>query len=158
MLAWKEEGPGALDWLLRTNLPLMQAVRHHRAGDGTKAMAAFGEWDPSEDIFDVISVEDIYPSINTGDVSDDIFDPLKPLAHVDECIALAEKLSFGLADNEAFWSWIARHSPLAREKAWFKQETLEELRGELQDEGEDGEEGGEEETDKTNASNNDAGK
>ena len=71
---------------------------------------------------------------------------------MDECIAFAEKLSFGLADNEAFWSWIARYSPLAREKAWFKQETLEELRGELQDEGEDGEEGGEEETDKTNAS------
>ena len=37
----ERKGPGALDWLLRTNLPLMQAVRHHRAGDATKAMAAF---------------------------------------------------------------------------------------------------------------------
>ena len=40
----KNSGGGALDWLLRTNLPLMQAVRHHRAGDDTKAMAAFREW------------------------------------------------------------------------------------------------------------------
>ena len=133
---------GALDWLLRTNLPLMQAVRHHRAGDDTKAMAAFGEWEGDDGLFPDLLLE--------GDGR--FFDPLEPLAHVDECIAFAEKLSFGLADNEAFWSWIARYSPLAREKAWFKQETLEELRGELQDEGEDGEEGGEEETDKTNAS------
>ena len=37
---WKEKGPGALDWLLRTNLPLMQAVRHHRAGDAAVRRAA----------------------------------------------------------------------------------------------------------------------
>ena len=142
----ERKGPGALDWLLRTNLPLMQAVRHHRAGDGTKAMAAFREWEGDDDLF---------PS---GSDPSEFFDPLEPLAQVDECIALAENFSFGLADNEALWNWIARHSPLAREKAWFKQETLEELRGEMQDKGEDGEEGGEEKTDKTNASNNDAGK
>ena len=150
ILAQKGEGPGALDWLLRTNLPLMQAVRHHRAGDATKAMAAFGEWD--EDDCDDLFPECVLVVEGLPCLFEDIFDPLEPLAHVDECIALAEKLSFGLADNEAFWSWIARHSPLVREKAWFKQETLEELRGEVQDKGEDGEEGGEEETDKTNAS------
>ena len=60
---------------------------------------------------------------------------------MNECIALAEKLSLGLADNEAFWSWIARHSPLVREKAWFKRETLKELGGEVQDKGEGGEGG-----------------
>ena len=54
---------------------------------------------------------------------------------MDECIAFAEKLSLGLADNEAFWSWIARHSPLVRKSnAWFKRETLEELVAEVQDE------------------------
>jgi len=116
----KEEGPGALDWLLRTNLQLMQAVRHHRAGDDTKAMAAMGKWEGDGDLF----THDFYEDFNY-----EFGTPLKRLAHVNECIALAEKFSFGLADNEAFWSWIARHSPLAREKAWFKQETLKELRG-----------------------------
>ena len=57
--------------------------------------------------------------------------------------------SFGLADDEAFWSWIAHHSPLVREKAWFKRETIEELADEVQNhgsnDGEDGEDGEDEE-------------
>ena len=43
--------PGALDWLLRTNLHFMQAVRHHRAGDVAKAMAAFGEDNDAEELW-----------------------------------------------------------------------------------------------------------
>ena len=43
--------PGALDWLLRTNLHFMQAVRHHRAGDVTKAMTALGEDNDAEELW-----------------------------------------------------------------------------------------------------------
>ena len=97
--------PNCLDWLLLENLPPMQATRYHRAGDDTTAMAVFEE-------------------LNEGEIFSTSFLP----ENVDECIALAEQLSLGLADNEDFWSWIARHSPLVREsKAWFKRETIEEL-------------------------------
>ena len=108
--------PNCLDWLLRDNLPLMQAIRHHRAGDDTMAMAVFEEWGGGSDV--------LYAREWDHGELDDEDGEMK----VDECIAFAEKLSLGLADNEDFWSWIARHSPLVQEsKAWFKRETIEEL-------------------------------
>ena len=78
--------PGALDWLLRTNLPLMQAVRHHRAGDATKAMAAFGKGNNAEELWAGTRYRVGSDSYMLG------FHGFGPLAHVDECIAVAEKL------------------------------------------------------------------
>ena len=126
ILVESDPPPNCLDWLLRENLPVMQAIRHHRAGDDTMAIAVFEEWGGCGNVLYSREWEN-------GDLDE---------MNVDERIALAEKLSLGLADNEAFWSWIARHSPLVRESnAWFKRETLEELVAEGQDEqGDHGEE------------------
>ena len=119
--------PGALDWLLRTNLHFMQAVRHHRAGDVTKAMTALGEDNDAEELWAGILYRD-----GTGEYLLGWKQREGTRLFPCECIAFAEKLSFGLADDEAFWSWIARHSPLVRWKAWFKRETIEELADEVQ--------------------------
>lgn len=111
----------------------MQAIRHQRAGDSKKAMAAMeaiaADWYENGDHLFCAYLEEHDGTQNVDE-------------YVDEYIAENEKLSLGLADNEAFWSWIARHSPLVRESnAWFKRETLEELVAEVQDEqGNNGEE------------------
>ena len=138
ILVESDPPPNCLDWLLRDNLPLMQAIRHQRAGDSTKAVAAMEamatEWDSSEDHLFVSHFDAWMEEYDVREQNAD--------EYVDEYIAENEKLSLGLADNEAFWSWIARHSPLVRESnAWFKRETLEELAAEVQDE--QGDHGGE---------------
>ena len=110
ILVESDPPPNCLDWLLRDSLPLMQAIRHQRAGDSTKAMAAMEamatEWDSNEDHL-FVSHFDAWMEKYDGRQNAD--------EYVDEYIAENEKLSLGLADNEAFWSWIARHSPLVRE-------------------------------------------
>ena len=133
ILVESDPPPNCLDWLLRDNLPLMQAIRHQRAGDSKKAMAAMeaiaADWYENGDHLFCADLEEHDGTQNVDE-------------YVDEYIAENEKLSLGLADNEAFWGWIARHSPLVRESnAWFKRETLEELVAEVQDEqGDHGEE------------------
>jgi len=86
-----------LDWLLDMILPLVRTVRLFREGKREKAMSAFADWnfgdkcafrDPDHDLFDLMDAFD------AGQLD------------VKECVAIAKKLSLGLADNDVFWKCL----------------------------------------------------